>query len=163
MAKFVTNASSATWWPKLEPMLIALHIGRITNQCWWRHLVFKFWTYTSGTTLVKFVTNASGILSSWRDNSSLRVNTLGPLCLWQCLVCAWKRLFVWSGWIYCNIWFMLDDIERLEQSVVTSILIYYSSTGPDGIHYPNLPRVVLLTVPNTDFSLSQNSRVQGNN
>ena len=28
MTKFVTDASSATWWPKLEPMLIALHVGQ---------------------------------------------------------------------------------------------------------------------------------------
>ena len=28
MTKLVTNASSATWWPKLEPMLIALHVGQ---------------------------------------------------------------------------------------------------------------------------------------
>ena len=50
MVKFVTNASSATWWPKLEPMLIALHVGQIWNQFWWHHLVVKFWTNTSGTT-----------------------------------------------------------------------------------------------------------------
>ena len=36
--------------------------------------------------LAKFVTNASGILFSWRDNSSFRPYTLGPLCLWQCLL-----------------------------------------------------------------------------
>ena len=30
VTKFVTNASSATWWPKLEPMLIALHVGQIS-------------------------------------------------------------------------------------------------------------------------------------
>ena len=30
MAKFVTKASIATWWPKLEPMLIALHVGQIS-------------------------------------------------------------------------------------------------------------------------------------
>ena len=84
MAKFVTKASIATWWPKLEPMLIALHVGQIWNQCWWRHLVVKFRTNTSGTALAKCVTNASGILFSWRDNSSYRLYTLGPLCLWQC-------------------------------------------------------------------------------
>ena len=50
MVKFVTNASSATWWPKLEPMLIALHVGQIWNQFWWHHLVVKFSTNTSGTT-----------------------------------------------------------------------------------------------------------------
>ena len=40
VAKFVTKASIATWWPKLEPMLM--------------HYM-----------LAKFVTNASGILFSW--------------------------------------------------------------------------------------------------
>ena len=30
--------------------------------------------------------NGSGILFSWRDNSSYRLYTLGPLCLWQCLI-----------------------------------------------------------------------------
>ena len=33
MAKFVTKANIATWWQKLEPMLIALHVGQIFNQC----------------------------------------------------------------------------------------------------------------------------------
>ena len=50
MVKFVTNARSATWWPKLEPMLIALRVGQIWNQFWWHHLVVKFSTNTSGTT-----------------------------------------------------------------------------------------------------------------
>ena len=50
MVKFVTNASSATWWPKLEPMLSTLHVGQIRNHVWWHHLVVKFWTNTSGTT-----------------------------------------------------------------------------------------------------------------
>ena len=63
VAKLVTNTSSATWWPKLEPMQIALQFG----------------------------TNASG--ATWWSNFELiqvepckRVNTLGPLCLWQCLL-----------------------------------------------------------------------------
>ena len=34
--------------------------------------------------MAKFGTNASGILFSWRDNSSYRLYILGPLCLWQC-------------------------------------------------------------------------------
>ena len=34
----------------MEPMPIALNVGQIWNQCWWRHLVVKFWTNTSGTT-----------------------------------------------------------------------------------------------------------------
>jgi len=31
--QFATNASSATWWPKLELMQVALHVGQIWNQC----------------------------------------------------------------------------------------------------------------------------------
>ena len=48
VVKFVTNAQ-CTWWPKLKPMLIALHVGPIWNQFWWHHLLVKFWTNTSGT------------------------------------------------------------------------------------------------------------------
>ena len=29
----------ATWWPKLEPMLIALHVGQIFNQCKWHSIL----------------------------------------------------------------------------------------------------------------------------
>ena len=29
-AKFATNASGATWWPKLEPMLTAIHVAKIS-------------------------------------------------------------------------------------------------------------------------------------
>ena len=50
MVKFVTNASSAIWWPKLGPILIALHVGQNWNQVWWHHLVVKSWTNTSGST-----------------------------------------------------------------------------------------------------------------
>ena len=36
--------------------------------------------------MAKLGTNTSGILFSLRDNSSYRLYTLGPLCLWQCFV-----------------------------------------------------------------------------
>ena len=42
--------------------------------------------------LAKFVTNASGIIFSWRDDSSFRCYTLGPLCLWQCLLLLFSSL-----------------------------------------------------------------------
>ena len=35
--------------------------------------------------LANFLTNASGILFSWRDSSSFRCYTLGQLCLCQCI------------------------------------------------------------------------------
>ena len=43
----------------------------------------KFATNASGAI---WLTIASGILFGWRDNSSLRFDTLGPLCLWQCFL-----------------------------------------------------------------------------
>ena len=66
-AKFVTKVIGAMWWPNLEVMQVApsalLHYM-----------------------LAKFLTNACGILFSWRDNSSFRCYTLGLLCLWQCFI-----------------------------------------------------------------------------
>ena len=64
MAKFTTNENCATWWSKLEPMLIY----------------------------------------SWSDNS--KGNTLGPLCLWQCLnVFSWNLLSSFSFHAHnCNRW-----------------------------------------------------------
>jgi len=43
-----TNASSAIWWPNLQPMQVAQSDGQICNQCKWRHLVAKFTTKASG-------------------------------------------------------------------------------------------------------------------
>ena len=43
----------------------------------------KFATNASGAI---WLTNASGILFSSRNNSSFRCYTLGPLCLWQCFL-----------------------------------------------------------------------------
>ena len=69
--------------------------------------------------------NSIQIQFSWKDNSSHRLNTLGPLCLWQCfsfyctlLMHTFNTLFKWiletftqpthwprnsSFWI-CNLW-----------------------------------------------------------
>ena len=86
MAKFGTHASSAIWWPILQLMQVAPSGGQI------------------------WLTNASGILFSWRDNSSPRCYALGPLCLWQCFSNTlplnaiaqtksmhWNMLGVWNG------------------------------------------------------------------
>ena len=82
VAKFVTNASSAIWWPNLEPILIALHVGQIWNQFWWSNFeLIQVEPHTIG----QIWNQCSGILFSWIDNSSCRLYTLGPLCLWQCL------------------------------------------------------------------------------
>ena len=79
---------------------VAMHVtlpgGQLWKQCKWCHLVAKFATNSSDAIwwldgwlhymLAKFLTNASGILFCWRDNSSFRCCTLGPLCLWQCFL-----------------------------------------------------------------------------
>ena len=73
MAKFATHASGAIWWPILQLMQVAPFVGQI----------------------------CIGILFSWRDNSSFRCFTLGPLCLWQCLkmISLCKRLIsALGGW-----------------------------------------------------------------
>ena len=62
----------------------------------------------------QFVTDASGILFSWRDNSSFRPYTLGPLCLWQCLFQEHeeKKENDWDGVIDCLAdSFYWDDIR----------------------------------------------------
>ena len=61
--------------------------------------------------MAKFGTNASGILFSWRDNSSYRLYTLGPLCLWQCFRCnstSWQ-----PDWVSKR--FMISDSVDLYQ------------------------------------------------
>ena len=74
--------------------------GQIWNLCNWRHLVVKFGINMQ---VAKLATNASGAIwwtnlqpiqevslksisnySSWDIYSSYGLNTLGPLCLWQC-------------------------------------------------------------------------------
>ena len=52
--------------------------------------------------LANFGTNASGVLFSWRANSSLKVNTLGSLCLWQC--------FVWPLCVSHTVWLLMVGI-----------------------------------------------------
>ena len=76
--------------------------GQICNQCKWRHLVAKFGT------------NASGIL--FREITQVkRVNTLGPLCLWQCFfvhpsltwTCIWVALCIFRPSPLNDIMFLL--------------------------------------------------------
>ena len=96
MAKFVTNARGTIWWPKLEPKQIALQFWTNTiGVTWWSNFEL---IQVENIQLARFGTNASDILFNWRDNSNYRVNTLGPLCLWQCLkvrfIVSWLNLFL---------------------------------------------------------------------
>ena len=63
VTKFWMNASSAIWWPNLEPIQVVP-------------------------------------MKSWKNYSRYGVNTLGPLCLWQCfkwkLVCLFHFLYYYA-------------------------------------------------------------------
>ena len=63
------NPSDATWKSTLEPMHVAPSDDQILNQCMYRHLV-----------LIEINLN----FCPEKDFSSYGLNTLGPLCLWQC-------------------------------------------------------------------------------
>ena len=79
LAKFGTNSGGITWWSNFELIQVEPHTF---GQIW---------------------TNTSGILFSWRDNSSYRLYTLGLLCLWQCFFVqflseecgVWRSLVGW--------------------------------------------------------------------
>ena len=64
-------------------MQVVLSRGQICNQCKWRHLVAKFGTNASGAiwwpNLELMQVAGAGEITQVK-----RVNTLGPLCLWQC-------------------------------------------------------------------------------
>ncbi len=71
--------------------------GQIWNQCKCYHLVTKFATNSSSASEIDL------IYSSWKIYSSYEINTLGPLCLWQCYliqICiCWfvtNRFKIWS-------------------------------------------------------------------
>ena len=88
VVKFGTNASGATWWSNLEIVQVAQHLGYILNQCKQRHLVARLVTNVSGANW--WLSLESHLVAplhgkSWKDNSSYKLYTLGPLCLWQCL------------------------------------------------------------------------------
>ena len=94
MTKFWTNTIGAIWWPNFELMQEAPFGDQIWNECKWRDLVTKLRTYSSGAICSPNlqpiqVVPLKSILnySSWKIYSRYGVNTLGPLCLWQCFFC----------------------------------------------------------------------------
>ena len=98
VAKFVINASGAIWWPNLELMQVVPSGDQIWNLCKWCHLVTKFATNSSSATEIDL------IYSSWKIYSSYEINTLGPLCLWQCFVKASQKAVLQFLWciLYIN-------------------------------------------------------------
>ena len=83
MTMFCTNASGATWWPNLQLMQVAPPGGQICNRCNKRLLVTSFLINASGATWWPNL-QIMKMKTSCRDYSRYGVNTLGPLCLWQC-------------------------------------------------------------------------------
>ena len=71
-AKFTTNASNTTWWPKLELIQVIPILSQTWNQYKWRHLQIDF---------------------CQKNDLSYRGYALGPLCLWQCFgsFCTGKK------------------------------------------------------------------------
>ena len=93
VTKFWTYSSGAIWWPNFELTQVAPSSDQIRNECQWRDLVTKFRTNSSGAIwwpnlqLIQVVPLKSILsYSSWKIYSSYEINTLGPLCLWQCFI-----------------------------------------------------------------------------
>ena len=115
MTKFWSNASGAIWWPNFELMQVAPFGDQIWNECKWRDLVTKLRTYSSGAICSPNlqpiqVVPLKSILnySSWKIYSRYGVNTLGPLCLWQCffsVLCL--CLCIFQSWSWLIIWRIL--------------------------------------------------------
>ena len=82
VAKFKTNASGANSWPDLQAKQVAPSRCQIYNQC----------TNTSEATFK--------LISVRKNYLCYRVKSLGPLCLWQCLL--WSLAQPYSA-VYCNI------------------------------------------------------------
>ena len=97
VAKLVTNASSAAWWPKLKSM----------ESLTWIFFSTEFVFFSTG------------------EMTSYRINTLGPLCLWQCLtlhphfycvsiLCIWRLSQQWS----------ISEISHLCNALGLDIILY---------------------------------------
>ena len=120
-----TNSSSATWWPKQE--LMHMPKGTKKYQKVWKctrkyenvprrtkkHKNFQKHCQMHNRPRVlslklELSLQLKGVQSqfSLKDNSSFRLNTLGPLCLWQCLTCQVASLalvlILATRWRYLN-------------------------------------------------------------
>ena len=56
------------------------------------------------------------LVPSWRGNSSYGVNTLGPLCLWQCLALSISIQFVSSSAKVTSVKFHKTSLTQLERT-----------------------------------------------
>ena len=97
MTKFWTIGSGAIWWPNFELIQVALSGGQICNQFKKCHL--------------KLILN----YSSWKIYLRYGVNTLGPLCLWQCF-------WVYSILFFCVYLFNCIHAQYLPAACLSHII-----------------------------------------
>ena len=87
VAKLATNASGAIWWPCLQPMQVVHPVAKLATDAsgaiWWPNL------QPIQEVSLKSISN----YSNWEIYSSYGLNTLGPLCLWQCFLWVFFSLF----------------------------------------------------------------------
>ena len=82
-----TIARSAIWWPKLELIQGTPPGGQNWNKCKWKLNIARgttdpgYWVHNLNKL---FQLKLFQINFSQKHDSSYRLNTLGPLCLWQC-------------------------------------------------------------------------------
>ena len=154
MAKFVTNASSAIWWPKLEPILIALHAGQIWNQFWWHFWWSNFELFTSGTTYnwpnleimqmsFYLAVEITPVKESIVKESIVYPGSVVPLAMFLHFSCI--KMFTWSSLqlsplrsqypLACNVHCLL--ILSLEQCSGRH-LYHLKGTGATVFYFPKL-------------------------
>ena len=83
VANFGTNASGDTLWPIFEPMQV---VPFTRGTTWWPNLR-PMQVSPSGSAWDQF-----RIFLAEKDFSSCGLNTMGPLCLWECL--TYLKIFV---------------------------------------------------------------------
>ena len=98
---FGTNASGTTWWPNPKLTHVVSLGEPIVNWCRYHHRVAKFVIIISCAICWPNLQPIQVILqisilnySSWKINSSYGLNSLGPLCPWQCLI---ERADTWNS------------------------------------------------------------------
>ena len=141
VANFGTNANDYTWWPIFEPMQVV-----------------PFTTDARGTTrspnLQSVEVAPSGgqfydqwfcLISIWNSLaekyfSSYELNTLGPLCIWQCLKCyAFSKysssLLVCPGEVVFS---QLQDnfLQKLKSVCIKLRLACYTTFKTQQVHFP---------------------------
>ena len=102
MGKFATNAIGAIWWSNWNQCASGSPVAKLaTVACgaiWWPNLQ---------EVSLKSISN----YYSWEIYSSYGLNTLGPLCLWQCFIVhpgihkdlnlsslSFERILLWSSY-----------------------------------------------------------------